>query len=106
MMYDVQLSEQAEKDIRGIYEYIAFDLQSPIAASGQLEEAIYKLDHMPNRFRRYDKEPWRSRGLRLFAVDNYAVFYIPDVVKKQVTVIRVMYGVRDIDSELRRYTGA
>ena len=29
MMYDVQLSEQAEKDIRGIYEYIAFDLQSP-----------------------------------------------------------------------------
>lgn len=23
MMYDVQLSEQAEKDIRGIYEYIA-----------------------------------------------------------------------------------
>ena len=109
MMYDVQLSERAEKDIRGIYEYIAFDLQSPIAASGQLdrlEEAIYKLDHMPNRFRRYDKEPWRSRGLRLFAVDNYAVFYIPDVVKKQVTVIRVMYGGRDIDSELRRYTGA
>ena len=29
MTFDVQISEQAEMDIRGIFEYIAFDLLAP-----------------------------------------------------------------------------
>lgn len=107
MMSDVQISEQADKDLRGIYEYIAFELQSADSAAGQLdrlEEAIGKLEHMPEKHRRYEKEPWRSRGLRMFPVDNYLVFYIPDAKSQTVTVIRVMYGGRDVDKELRRYT--
>lgn len=107
MMFDVQISEQADKDLRGIYEYIAFELQSVDSAAGQLdrlEEAIGKLEHMPEKHRRYEKEPWRSRGLRMFPVDNYLVFYIPDAKFQTVTVIRVMYGGRDVDKELRRYT--
>ena len=34
------------------------------------------------------------------SVDNYLVFYIPDAAEQTVTVIRVMYGGRDIDSHL------
>ena len=80
---------------------------SPDAAVGQLdrlEEAIGKLDHMPGKHQRYEKEPWRSRGLRVFPVDNYLVFYIPDTELQIVTVIRVMYGGRDADKEFRCYT--
>lgn len=54
MMSDVQISEQADKDLRGIYEYIAFELQSADSAAGQLdrlEEAIGKLEHMPEKHR-------------------------------------------------------
>ena len=29
MIYEVELSEQADSDLRGIFEYIAFELQSP-----------------------------------------------------------------------------
>ena len=29
MMYEVEVSEQADSDLRGIFEYIAFELQSP-----------------------------------------------------------------------------
>lgn len=36
MVFQVQLTEQAEKDLRGIYEYIAFRLLSPINAEKQL----------------------------------------------------------------------
>ena len=107
MMFDVQISEQADNDLRGIFEYIAFELLAPENAAGQLdrlEEAISKLDHMPEKFRRYEREPWRSRGLRVFPVDNYLVFYIPNMETKIVTVIRVMYGGRDVDKELKRYT--
>lgn len=37
MIYEVELSEQADSDLRGIFEYIAFELQSPENASGQLD---------------------------------------------------------------------
>ena len=37
MIYEVEVSEQADSDLRGIFEYIAFELQSPENASGQLD---------------------------------------------------------------------
>ena len=82
MIFDVQMSEQADRDLRGIFEYIAFELLAPENAAGQLdrlEEAISKLESMPERFRRYEREPWYSRGLRVLPVDNYLVFYIPEL---------------------------
>lgn len=29
MIYELEISEQADNDLRGIFEYIAFELQSP-----------------------------------------------------------------------------
>ena len=54
MIYEVEVSEQADRDLRGIFEYIAFELQSPENASRQLdrlEEQILSLDTMPERYR-------------------------------------------------------
>lgn len=107
MIYEVEVSERAENDLRGIFEYIAFELQSPENASGQLdrlEGQILSLDTMPERYRLYEKEPWKSRGLRVLPVDNYVVFYILDSDKKVVTILRVMYAGRDIDKQLNFYT--
>jgi toxin ParE1/3/4 len=33
-------------------------------------------------------------------VENYAVFYIPDESTRTVTIIRIMYGARDVDKQL------
>ena len=107
MIYEVELSEQADSDLRWIFEYIAFELQSQGNASGQLdrlEEQILSLDTMPERYRKYEKEPWKSRGLRVLPVDNYVVLYIPDSDKKVVTILRVMYAGRDIDNQLNLHT--
>ena len=107
MIYEVQVSEQADSDLRGIFEYIAFELQSSQNASGQLdrlEEQILSLDTMPERYRKYEKEPWKSRGLRVLPVDNYVVLYIPDSDKKVVTILRVMYVGRDIYNQLNLHT--
>ena len=62
------------------------------------------LDTMPDRFRECDKEPWHSRGLRIMPVDNFLVFYIPDSKHGIVTIIRVVYGGRDVDKELKTHT--
>lgn len=107
MIFKIEISDQADNDLRNIYEYIAFELQSPENASGQLdrlEKCIMGLDQMPERFREYEKEPWHSRGLHIMPVDNYCVLYIPDMEKALVTIIRVMYGGRDIDTQLELYT--
>ena len=107
MIYEVEVAEQADSDLRGIFEYIAFELQAPENARGQLErleEQILKLDTMPERYRKYEKEPWKSRGLRVLPVDNYVVLYISDSDKKVVTILRVMYAGRDIDNQLKLHT--
>ena len=107
MIYEVEVSEQADSDLREIFEYIAYELQSPQNASGQLdrlEEQILSLDTMPERYRKYENEPWKSRGLRVLPVDNYVVLYIPDSNKKVVTILRVMYAGRDIDNQLNLHT--
>lgn len=105
MIFEIEISDQADADLRNIYEYIAFELQSPENAGGQLdrlEERIMSLDQMPERFREYENEPWRSRGLHIMPVDNYCVLYIPDAENAVVTIIRVMYGGRDIETQLKK----
>ena len=84
MIYEVEVSQQADSDLREIFEL--------------------SLNTMPERYRRYEKEPWKSRGLRVLPVDNYVVLYIPDCDKKVVTILRVMYARRDIDHQLNLYT--
>ena len=103
MIYEVKLSEQAYIDLRGIFEYIAFELKAPENANSQLnrlEERILSLDTMPERYRKYEKEPWKSRGLRILPIDNYLVFYTTNTDIKVVTILRVMYAGRDIDNQL------
>ena len=103
MIFNVVVSIQAEEDLRGIFEYIAFELLSPENAEKQLErleEQILSLDKMPERFPRYGKEPWHSIGLHFVTVDNYIVFYVPDIEKQVVTIFRVMYSGRNIEKQL------
>ena len=103
MNYKINLTPKAQSDLKEIFRYIAVDLQSIQNATGQLdrlEKAISSLEQMPERYRVYDKEPWRSRNLRIMTVDNYLVLYVPNKEERTVTVIRIMYGGRDIDSQL------
>lgn len=37
MKFAIKITAQADNDIRNIYEYIAYELQSPENASGQLD---------------------------------------------------------------------
>lgn len=105
MRYKIIFSKQADTDLRGIYEYIAFKLLEPETAArqfGRIEKGILNLNEMPERFRVLEKEPWYSRGLRQMPVDNFIVFYIISDEDQIVTVIRIMYGGRDIDEQLKK----
>jgi len=57
---------------------------------------------MPERFRIFENELWLSRRLWQTPVDNFIVFYIPKAEDAAVTIIRVMYGRRDTDEQLKK----
>lgn len=106
MKYEVVLSQRAFIDLDEIFTYIAYHLQSAENAAAQIsriEAEIASLGQMPERYRRYHLEPWRSRGVRIMSVDHYCILYIPDNDRKTVTIIRVMYSGRDMDAILTQY---
>lgn len=65
--YPVKITEKALGDMNGIYEYIAFNLQSSENAMGQynrIADCVLELGFFPEKFRLVDFEPECSQGLR------------------------------------------
>ena len=105
MKYEVFLSEQAEQDIRTIYEYIAIEKQAPEVARAlisRIEEQILRLDEMPYRFHEYENEPWKSRGMRIMPVENFLICYIPIEKYGSVNIIRLFHSGQIIDKQLKK----
>ncbi|MBD5102818.1 MAG: type II toxin-antitoxin system RelE/ParE family toxin [Subdoligranulum sp.] len=105
MNYSVEISRQADADLRDIFEHIAMELHSLQSAEkllALLENKICSLDQMPERYHRYQHEPWLSRGMRVMVVGKYCVFYIPNSEQKTVSIIRVLYSGRDIETVLAK----
>ena len=103
MSFKIIYSARARKDLRNIHTYIEHGLLEPETAkkvSDRILKRIRSLDEMPMRFRLYDDGPWRSQGLRVFPVDNYLVFYIPNEDEMTVEVVSIIYGGRDIGKQL------
>ena len=99
MKYKVVYTAGAKRDLRNIFRYISEELLAPENAAGQTDRimaAIRKLVTMPNRNRLYEEEPWHSRGLRFFPVDNYLVFYKTNDETETVYIVRIMYRGRDV----------
>lgn len=97
--FEVVLSMDATRDLRGIYEYIAQVLGEPVIAENQYHRillAAHKLSTMPERNPLFPDEPWHGLGLRKLLVDHFIAAYLIDTKAKTVTIIRVFYAKRDI----------
>lgn len=101
--YKVVYSPEALDDIRKIYSHIAFCLHAPDNAKRQtnrIREKIRSLDFMPGRYALVDWEPWKSMQMHKVPVDDYIVFYTVEPDTQTVTVVRIVYGGRDIENIL------
>jgi len=100
--YTVKITESARNDMEKIYNYIALDLFSPLAAMNQynrIANAISSLKTMPERYPLFESKPERLRGIRKLVVDNYIVCYIVD--EKEVVIIAIFYGASDVSAKLQ-----
>ena len=99
--YNVIYSPQALEDLRDIYSYIAFEILVPDTAKNQvnrIRKEIHSLDFMPTKFSIVDWEPWKSMEMHKLPIDNYVVFYLVDSDTLTVTIIRILYSGRNIES--------
>ncbi len=60
MIFEIEITEHANANLRSIYEYIAFELNASESASkllATLERAIMSLEHIPYRHKLYEYSP-------------------------------------------------
>ena len=94
----IYVSEDADFDLLNIHSYIAE--RNPAAAvslAHDFEEKFASLSRFPSIGR--DRSNL-VKGIRSLAVGNYIIFY--RIEPDQVTIIRILDGRRDIDSEFQR----
>ena len=103
MSFTVVFTDRAKTDLRGIYTYIAFTLQSRLNADRQLariEEEILSLAEMPERYKRVPLDLGSSDNVRMVSADHYCVIYRVRKNPDTVQILRILYGGRDFQSAL------
>jgi len=90
--------EAARDDINEIYDYIAYELGNPIAATRLVlafNAEIESLAYHPSSIALVYDERLAARGYRRMIVGNYLIFFIVDEQNKLVEIERILYGRRD-----------
>ena len=99
--YTVSYTPEAYKDLGDIYSYISSVLQEKGTASSlirRLRKEIASLSVFPQRYNSVEWEPWASMDVRKMPVEHYIVYYYADTERKVVTILRIFYGGRDVES--------
>ena len=102
--FSYKLTEKAAADLDGIVSYIVVQLENPQAATGfliSLESAIHEICLFPESGSLVINEFLPHKGIRKKLVDNYIMYYLPDMTDETIYVLRVIYGRRNLDEILR-----
>ncbi|MCD8078822.1 MAG: type II toxin-antitoxin system RelE/ParE family toxin [Lachnospiraceae bacterium] len=105
--YKVVYSTAALDDLNAIYSYIAFELMAQPTAKNQvnrIRKGIRALNVFPERYAKVDWEPWASSGMHRVPVDNFVIYYLVDSETMTVTIVRIFYGGRDVETIINSET--
>ena len=92
--YIVKLYARADRDVDGIYTYIAENLLEPGAALNmvdELEAAILSLEQLPERGAIRRVGAYANGDYRQLFVKNYVIIYRVLKQKKEVHIVTVRY---------------
>ncbi len=95
------LRPQALDDLRDLYSYVAFSLKERATAESWLTgESARLLAHWmpcPGGTLLWTGNRGRAWGCR-FTVENFLLFYLIDQSTRTVTLVRIVYGGRDLQN--------
>jgi addiction module RelE/StbE family toxin len=95
MKYKVILSDSFKKDLQSISDYIAFTLCNKKAAAELVEltkSEIASLADFPNSCPLCSIPRLATKNIRKLIIKNFIVLYRSEIKKKEVQVIRMVYG--------------
>lgn len=93
--YEIYVTDNAHKDLKGIRDYISFSLLEPNISKNimsEIDKTILSLEIMPIRFEKVKNKYFSNRQVRRCFSNNYIILYSVNENKKTVTIIRVLYG--------------
>ena len=77
--YEVLVSEQAQKDLKDIANYLSSNLLEPNVAKNilsEIDKSILSLEEMPRRCCLVSDNLLKKVGIRKLIVKNYIVFFL------------------------------
>ena len=98
LLYSIEYTSVARRDLRKIRDYISDNFRSYETATEQTQRitaAVRTLSIFPKRYR-VRKKASSGEEVRFLPVDNYTVLYTVDDAAASLTVLRVVYGRRNI----------
>lgn len=102
--YSYRFTQAAEQDLDEILQYISVDLTNPAAAQNLGRKIFEKIDTVrdfPNSGPLVDNEFLADKTVRKLSVDNYVIYYKAHYEEKIISIIRIVYGKRNLNETLK-----
>ena len=105
MIYEIEITSSAQRDMNGVVDYIEQVLLNPQAADDLLDEAetaINSLAQFPEKYSLVDDSVLKAWGIRYTSINNYLAFYIVSERERKVYIVRFLYKKRNWVSILKQ----
>ena len=103
--YSFQFTEKAREDLDEAMSYMAVTLGTPKSAEAflnKVEQTIEDLCLFPKSGPVINNEYVKTDSIiRRKAVGNYLLYYLPDEQTRILSILRIVYGKRDLETILR-----
>ena len=102
--FGYKLTGKAEADLDGIVFYVAVQLGNRRAASDfldKLQAAINEACAFPESGAPVDNEFLPYKDVRKKTAGSYIMYYFPDMKARTIYILRIIYGIRNLDDILR-----
>lgn len=102
--FSYRFTENAEQDLDEILRYISVDLSNPTAAQGLGKKIFEKIDMVrvfPESGAPVDNEFLADKTVRKLPVENYIIYYKAHCEEKMISIIRIVYGKRNLEEIIR-----
>ena len=98
--YSFAFTSIAAADLQETLNYISEELRNPIAAQSflqKMETAISAIRTFSLSGSPVDNPYVKRNDIRKTMVGNYVLYYLPDHLKREIVIFRIVYGQRDRD---------
>ena len=99
MLCDYSFTAKAEQDLDGIIKYISEDLSNKTAAQNFFLKVFENIDTIrsyPKTGLLINNEYVSDKSVRRVLIDNYVLYYKADEELKSLTIVRIIYGKRNM----------